>query len=459
MLLLSSFPDVRQSVRTMQDDPFQWRSSDCPFLSLRPEDFTDRCVIGRGRGSTVYSAKCAALGGRPFAIKIYSKDSVSSSKLKAIRREASLMVYTTRKQVPHVTRLYGAFQDESQIWLVMELGQGGDLLQRFLKEGRIMSEARVCQRVAMPLLAALKSLHELNIIHRDVKLENIFLTAKNEVLLGDFGLSMSTKQELAVSPVGTVEYMAPEVVTLPHQDELMSGAVLVDDLVPCTNRVDIWALGVTVYELLAGRLPFTGRTSRRSSTTSRRGASGPCPSPSHHRDRRVVEQASLKPSFSAQGREELNARSTTDGQPLTMAQHAGSLANLSTSQSFGPLSVSQSYASDTSCCSEHLAKPPSRLQISSNTLSTASQKGAALLDASNKGAAGQQEGLHRPLASPLGDERKTIPANWPDQSKDCADPTAAPVMPSPRRRLATSLSKRMKNLLWSKDNAVRMKGR
>ena len=48
----------------------------------------------------------------------------------------------------------------------MELGQGGDLLHRFLKEGRVMSEARVCQRIAMPLLAALKSLHELNIIHR-----------------------------------------------------------------------------------------------------------------------------------------------------------------------------------------------------------------------------------------------------------------------------------------------------
>ena len=53
MHLFATFPDVRHSFWTMQDeyDPFQWRSSDCPFVSLRPEDFTDRCVIGRGRSS------------------------------------------------------------------------------------------------------------------------------------------------------------------------------------------------------------------------------------------------------------------------------------------------------------------------------------------------------------------------------------------------------------------------
>lgn len=65
--------------------------------------------------------------------------------------------------------------------------------------------------MALPLLTALKYMHEMGIIHRDIKLENIFMDAHGNVKLGDFGLTMSQSEEKAVSPVGTVEYMAPEV--------------------------------------------------------------------------------------------------------------------------------------------------------------------------------------------------------------------------------------------------------
>lgn len=65
--------------------------------------------------------------------------------------------------------------------------------------------------VAVAMLAVLARMHALGIIHRDVKLENIFIGGGEELKLGDFGLTMSMKQELAISPVGTVEYMAPEV--------------------------------------------------------------------------------------------------------------------------------------------------------------------------------------------------------------------------------------------------------
>lgn len=115
-----------------------------------------------------------------------------------------------------MARLHGAFQDQNQVWLVMELGEGGDLLEQLLAEGRPMTEAHVSQNILYPLLVTLKALHEHHIIHRDIKLENIFLSKEGDVLLGDFGLTMSTKQELAVSPVGTVEYMAPEVGRLSH---------------------------------------------------------------------------------------------------------------------------------------------------------------------------------------------------------------------------------------------------
>ena len=69
-------------------------------------------------------------------------------------------------RVPGVTRLYHAFQDSQTFWLVMELGEGGDLLERLLSEGKAMTEQAVCTSVAVPLLETLEVLHRMHIIHR-----------------------------------------------------------------------------------------------------------------------------------------------------------------------------------------------------------------------------------------------------------------------------------------------------
>jgi hypothetical protein len=189
-----------------------------------------------------------------------------------------MMVYLTRKAVPATVAFTAAFQDGPGIYLVMEHCGGGDLLERLLHEGRAMAEARVAREVAAPLLAALAGLHGLRIVHRDVKLENIFIGgADGGVRLGDFGLTMSLAQELAISPVGTVEYMAPEVVALPPVDAVTSGAVTAADIAVCDEKVDVWALGVTLYELLTGHLPFEGPDKAGVKAAIARGAMRPLP--------------------------------------------------------------------------------------------------------------------------------------------------------------------------------------
>ena len=144
----------------------------------------------------------------------------------------------------------GAFQDSKQIYIVMEHASGGDLLEQLLKEGRAMTEKRVVRevragstlarhagtsrgvppkalspvhgtdpggcaptliararwtpQVVAPVLSCLAHLHAAGVIHRDIKLENLFVSPMRGVLLGDFGLALCTHEEKPISPVGTL---------------------------------------------------------------------------------------------------------------------------------------------------------------------------------------------------------------------------------------------------------------
>lgn len=202
--------------------------------------------------SSSNSSSDPLFGGPLVTVKVYERAKLSPSKLRAVRRETAMMIYASRKGVPSTVRFLAAFDDEGKVHIVMEACGGGDLLERLLHEGRAFSETRAVAEVAAPLLSCLAGLHALSVVHRDVKLENVFVGDDGRVRLGDFGLTLSLKQELAISPVGTVEYMAPEIVALPPVDSVTSGAVLPSSIVACDEKVDVWALGVTLYELLTG---------------------------------------------------------------------------------------------------------------------------------------------------------------------------------------------------------------
>mmetsp|Transcript_6896 Transcript_6896/g.13734 ORF Transcript_6896/g.13734 Transcript_6896/m.13734 type:complete len:477 (+) Transcript_6896:465-1895(+) len=240
------------------------------------KDFERIVEVGRGKDTIIYKAFCKRLQnvstdvsvgdipeaeqqGLEVAIKVYERGKVSSTKLRAIKREIAMMRYFASRKVPNTVQIFTAFADEFNYYIVMEYCPGGDLLEWILDRKKAMHEVDALRRIGVPLLDTLCHLHSLQIIHRDLKLENIFLDKDGKVKLGDFGLTMCRLQESAISPVGTVEYMAPEVVLLPPVEKIVQRQIKPQDIHPTDEKVDIWALGVTLYELVTGKLPFVGK--------------------------------------------------------------------------------------------------------------------------------------------------------------------------------------------------------
>ncbi|KAI0717407.1 hypothetical protein C8T65DRAFT_641386 [Cerioporus squamosus] len=141
---------------------------------------------------------------------------------------------------PHVTQLYEVIATESSIWLVTELCSGGELFDYLAEKGRLNEdETRI---LFGQLCLAVAYVHGKGIVHRDLKLENVLLDEKCRVKLGDFGFTREfEKGSLLETFCGTTGYAAPEM--------LMAKKYL-------GPEVDVWSLGVILYTLLTGTLPF-----------------------------------------------------------------------------------------------------------------------------------------------------------------------------------------------------------
>ena len=133
--------------------------------------------------------------------------------------------------------------------------EGGDLMQVIEKQcaGKGKLNERQVARWVLQILEGLCYLHTKNVMHRDIKLENVMIDFSNKIdregvcKITDFGFA-KTKQRVnkEKEPIGTPVYMAPEMVCLKHHD----------------NRVDVWALGIMTCELLFGHAPFEGRNAQ-----------------------------------------------------------------------------------------------------------------------------------------------------------------------------------------------------
>lgn len=190
--------------------------------------------LGRGGMGTVYRAHDTVLE-REVAVKVLTASDLGSSGRARLLREAQMAASLDH---PNIVSIYDAGEAEGTPYIVMQLVTGHSLHEQAPRE--------VAQIVAIArqICAALEHAHARGIVHRDLKPENVLVTPDGTVKLMDFGLARSAASRLSAegTVVGTVFYLAPEQ-ALGH---------------PVDGRADLYALGVLLFELLAGHLPFTG---------------------------------------------------------------------------------------------------------------------------------------------------------------------------------------------------------
>jgi serine/threonine-protein kinase ULK/ATG1 len=201
--------------------------------------------LGQGSYATVYKAHHKLNGGE-YAVKVISREKIGSPKLQAnLEQEISIM-----KEVSHqnVVRLYGTFTSKNNIYLVLEYCGGGDL-QIFIRKHKRLEES-VARGFLIQLARGLHFLHSKNVIHRDIKPQNLLLSEFSPnatIKFADFGFAKHLHEaSMAQTPCGTPLYMAPEIFEMKEYDA----------------KADVWSIGCVLFEMCTGEPPFKGSNHR-----------------------------------------------------------------------------------------------------------------------------------------------------------------------------------------------------
>ncbi|GJD10077.1 Aurora kinase A-A [Galdieria sulphuraria] len=199
------------------------------------DDFDIGRPLGRGKFGNVYLAREKKTK-FVVALKILFKSQLVKAGVEhQLRREIEIQSHLRH---PNILKLYGYFYDKSRVFLILEYAAGGELYKELQKCGKF-SESRAATYIAS-LAHALLYCHQKHVIHRDIKPENLLLGIRGELKIADFGWSVHAPHSRRMTMCGTLDYLPPEMVEGREHDE----------------NVDIWSLGVLMYEFLVGSPPF-----------------------------------------------------------------------------------------------------------------------------------------------------------------------------------------------------------
>ena len=199
-------------------------------------------IIGVGGTAVVYKAKCHRLN-RYVAVKILKEEFASDQEFRRqFHEEAQAVAMLSH---PNIVNIYDVSRSGNVDYIVMELIDGITLKEYLSRRGRLSPKEVTV--FATQIARALEHAHDHNIIHRDIKPQNIMLLRDGTVKVADFGIAHFAARENTYSKgeaIGSVHYVSPEQARGSYVD----------------NRTDLYSLGVVMYEMITGRLPFEGDT-------------------------------------------------------------------------------------------------------------------------------------------------------------------------------------------------------
>ena len=229
----SHFLKVGQYLKEIPDDIYYDFSN---FTPVKSAEGKNSKIIGTGAIGNVYLAK-NKIDKKLFAIKQIKKKNLikTGASLEIIQREISI-----HRRIRHenIVQLYSHYEDKKNVYLIMDYANSGTLFN-FINNSKGCDEKKAF-KYFIQVASAVHFLHEQNLIHRDLKPENLLLDQDDNIRLCDFGWCVDMSKGSRVTFCGTYEYMAPEII----------------QEMPYDKSIDMWSLGILLYELIHGYSPF-----------------------------------------------------------------------------------------------------------------------------------------------------------------------------------------------------------